>query len=180
MSNYNQIVAFGPKDSLPSGTPAKRILGAEIDPELAAIAAAIATKLDSANLATEVGTQAIIVNTNSPTANTIGFRGLPPIISNDSYTFTNGDMGRMFIHPLGAGAGDVVTIPANSSVAYPVGTTLTIVNRDTNTLSIQITSDTLILAGTTSTGARTLSQNGMATAIKIETALWLIAGPGLT
>jgi len=47
MANYTQTTFFAPKDVLPSGDPAKAILGAEVDPEFAAIAAAIATKADS-------------------------------------------------------------------------------------------------------------------------------------
>lgn len=49
MANYSQITSFGPKDALVTGNPAKLIKGTEIDPELAAISTAIATKEDSAN-----------------------------------------------------------------------------------------------------------------------------------
>lgn len=48
MSNYTQTTSFTPKDALLSGNPAKLIKGADFDVEFAAIAAAIATKLDSA------------------------------------------------------------------------------------------------------------------------------------
>lgn len=51
MSNYSQTTFFAPKDALLSGNPAKLIKGADFDPEFAAIAAAIATKLDSSNSA---------------------------------------------------------------------------------------------------------------------------------
>lgn len=46
MSDYNQTISFGAKDSLPSGNPAKRILGADVDTELGLVAAAISSKLD--------------------------------------------------------------------------------------------------------------------------------------
>lgn len=49
MSNYTQTTFFLPKDSLASGNPAKIIKGADVDPELAAISVAIATKYDSLN-----------------------------------------------------------------------------------------------------------------------------------
>src|ERR1700739_4116692 len=52
MSNYTQITFFQPKDSLASGNPAKIIKGADVDPELAAIAVAIASKADSSGSAT--------------------------------------------------------------------------------------------------------------------------------
>lgn len=51
MSNYTQVTFFAPKDALSSGNPSKLIKGAEVDPELSAIASAIATKYDSTNIA---------------------------------------------------------------------------------------------------------------------------------
>jgi hypothetical protein len=49
MSNYSQTTNFTAKDALLSGNPAKLIKGADFDVEFAAIAAAIATKLEAAN-----------------------------------------------------------------------------------------------------------------------------------
>jgi hypothetical protein len=46
-------------------------------------------------------------------------------------------------------------------------------------LSIAITSDTMTLAGTASTGTRTLAVNGIATALKLASTSWLISGTGL-
>jgi hypothetical protein len=74
------------------------------------------------------------------------------------------------------------TIPANSgggSVAFPVGTVVTFVNNTTSS-SIAITTDTMTLAGTATTGTRTLAANGIATAYKIASTSWLISGTGLT
>lgn len=50
MSNYTQTTFFAPKDLLLSGNPAKLIKGADVDPELANIATAIATKYDSTSI----------------------------------------------------------------------------------------------------------------------------------
>lgn len=97
-----------------------------------------------------------------------------------NYTLVAGDAGDLILHPTGAGAGDTFTIPSNASVPFPVGTTLTFVNRDTsNAVSIAINTDTLIFSGSTSTGTRTLGINGIATALKIESTVWLISGVGL-
>lgn len=49
MSNYTQTTFFAPKDALLSGNPAKLIKGADVDPELAAISVAIASKFDGVN-----------------------------------------------------------------------------------------------------------------------------------
>ena len=47
-------------------------------------------------------------------------------------------------------------------------------------LIIAITTDTMYLANSTSTGSRTLAQNGTATALKITSTSWIISGQGLS
>lgn len=110
----------------------------------------------------------------------IGYRTVPQNAQTGNYTAVIGDSGYHIYHASGAGAGDTYTIPANASVAYPVGTVLTFVNNDSNAVSIAITTDTMTLAGTTTTGTRTLAQNGIATAIKTTSTTWLISGTGLS
>lgn len=50
MSDYNQQTDFSIKDNLPSGDPEKKIVGADIDAELEAIASAISTKKDKTSI----------------------------------------------------------------------------------------------------------------------------------
>ena len=69
-----------------------------------------------------------------------------------------------------------VTIPANGSVAFPVGTTVVIYNNSSSDQTISITTDTLRLAGTATTGSRTLAQRGFATCIKVASTEWVITG----
>lgn len=109
-----------------------------------------------------------------------GFRGIPQNSQSGNYTCVAADAGKHILHPSGGGAGDTITIPENGSVAYEIGTTITFVNRDSNSCSIAITTDTMYLANTTTTGTRTLAQNGVATAIKVESTVWIISGTGLT
>ena len=45
---------------------------------------------------------------------------------------------------------------------------------------IAITTDTMTLVNSTTTGTRSLAQNGIATAIKVSSTGWIIAGWGLT
>lgn len=78
------------------------------------------------------------------------------------------------------GASKTFTIPANGSVAYPIGTVLNFTTDNATGVSIAITTDTLRLAGTSTTGTRTLAQYGMATAEKILSTTWLISGAGLS
>jgi hypothetical protein len=83
-------------------------------------------------------------------------------------------------HIYQTGASKTVTIPANASVAYEIGTAITIIATNATGCTVAITTDTLTLAGSTTTGSRTLAQNGVCTAIKITSTSWLISGTGLT
>lgn len=78
------------------------------------------------------------------------------------------------------GAAITTTIPANASVAFKIGTTVTFVNQGTGAQTIQITTDTLIWAQNNTAGTRTLAIGGVATALKITATAWVISGTGLT
>ena len=116
--------------------------------------------------------------TTSSTASSLGYLGLPQSATATSATLAIGDAGK---HIYVTTAGQTITIPANGTVAYPIGTTITfIAGSSATTVLIAITTDTLRLAGGTSTGTRTLSANGMATAVKVAATTWYINGTGLT
>ncbi len=95
---------------------------------------------------------------------------------NAGYTCAISDMGKCIY----ANSAGTFTIPANASVAYPLGTALSFINMNAGSCTIAITSDTLYLGGTGTTGSRTLAQYGIATAIKMTATTWLITGAGLT
>ncbi len=78
------------------------------------------------------------------------------------------------------GSAQTLTIPANGSIAFPIGTVITIINRSGNAWSIAITTDTLLWVPTGGTGTRTLANGGMCTIIKDDTQEWIISGVGLT
>ena len=73
-------------------------------------------------------------------------------------------------------------LPANASVAYPIGTGITFVNQNAaGIITISITpTDIMRLAGAGTVGDRTLAANGIATALKITATEWIISGTGLT
>lgn len=97
------------------------------------------------------------------------------------YTVALADAGKHVFHPSADTTARTFTVPANASVAFPVGTVLTFVNQDgAGTITISITSDTMRLAGAGTTGDRTLAENGIATAIKVAATEWLISGAGLS
>lgn len=113
---------------------------------------------------------------NADAAKTTGYVGMPQVILNaGNLTLSKAHAGK---HIYVTGASQTITIPANGSVPFEIGTTIVIVNANL-TSSIAITSDILRLAGTATTGTRTLNANGIATLVKIEATTWIISGNGL-
>jgi hypothetical protein len=110
----------------------------------------------------------------------IGYLNIPQNSQSAAYTTVLADAGKHIFHPVGDANTRTFTIDSNANVAYPVGTTITFVNQASQVVTIAITSDTMTLAGTTTTGSRSLAQNGVATALKITSTAWLISGTGLT
>jgi hypothetical protein len=120
-----------------------------------------------------------VANVTSDSASVAGFVGIPQNSQNGAYNVVLGDAGKHIYHPLGQAA-NTVTIPANSNVAFTIGTTITFINLSANATTIAVTSDTMYLGGTGTTGNRTLAQYGVATAVKITSTAWVISGNGLT
>lgn len=109
----------------------------------------------------------------------VGFRNTPINSQTADYTAVLADSGKTILHAISDDNARTFTIPANASVAYPVGTVISFVNL-INTVTIAITSDTMYLANDGATGSRTLAAYGMATAMKVSTTAWIISGSGLT
>lgn len=109
-----------------------------------------------------------------------GFRNIPQNSQSAAYTTVLSDAGGHLLHPAADTNARTFTIDSNANVAYPIGTAITFVNETSQVLSIAITTDTLTLAGSTTTGTRSLAQNGVATALKVTSTKWIISGTGLT
>lgn len=67
-------------------------------------------------------------------------------------------------------------LPANSSIAFGIGSLVVFYNDSGVGIPLTITTDTLRLAGTTSTGARTISPRGYAYCRKRATTEWTVSG----
>ena len=129
-------------------------------------------------------------NTNSTTtlslpepaeAATLGFLNIPQNSQSGAYTLVITDSGKQIFHPSADTTARTFTIPANSSVAFAVGTGITFINQnDAGVVTIAITNDTMRLAGAGTTGSRTLAANGIATCVKVTSTEWIISGTGLT
>jgi len=116
--------------------------------------------------------------TTSSTASSLGYLGMPQNSqSGSTYAIVIGDAGK---HLYFTGATCTATIPANSATAFPIGTTIAFICSSATTLTIAITTDTMYLGGTGTTGSRTLAAYGMATAVKVTATAWFINGTGLT
>jgi hypothetical protein len=127
-------------------------------------------------------TGAAATATTASTAASLGYLGLPQSATATTATLAIGDAGK---HIYVNTSGQTMTIPAAASVAYPIGTTITfIAGPSASTVTIAITTDTMYLVGTGTTGSRTLAAHGMATAVKVSGAsssgIWYINGSGLT
>ena len=119
------------------------------------------------------GTQAISTVTNlQPSLDAL--KTVPAQAKSAAYTLALADGGQSIDTTAN------VTIPANSAVAFPVGATIMVTNTSASSITININTDTLRLAGTATTGARTLAGYGMCTLRKVATTTWFAAGAGLT
>ena len=114
--------------------------------------------------------------TTSSTASSLGYLGLPQLSKSSAYTTVIGDAGKHIYVTATA----TITIDSNANVPYPIGTAIAFIAASGATVTIAITSDTMYLGGTGTTGSRTLAAFGMATAVKVTSTSWFINGTGLT
>lgn len=111
-------------------------------------------------------------------ASTFGPIGVPQTNNPTSpYTLTAADAGK---HIYMTTTGGTITIPASSTTNFQIGTRIMFINGGAITTTISITTDTMTLAGTATTGSRILGTNGVATAIKVTSNSWVIFGNALT
>ena len=116
-----------------------------------------------------------ITATGTIAAGTLGYRGLPQNAQTGAYTLALSDAGKQVANTTGGWV-----IPANASVAFPIGTAVVLYNDSGSSQTVSITSDTLRQAGTSNTGTRTLAQYGLATCTKVASTTWVISGAGLS
>lgn len=112
----------------------------------------------------------------------IGFRDIVQNSRSADYTLALTDRGKHIYHPAADTTARTWTIPANASVAFPIGSAITFDNDfGAGAITIAITTDTLVLVGAAgSTGSRTLATGGQCTIVKVTATRWRISGTGLT
>lgn len=114
--------------------------------------------------------------TGSPSVREIGTRGVPQNAQNSNYGFLLSDAGGHVFHD--SATPHTWTIPANASVAFPIGSAITVANNTGGgALTIAITTDTLRRGdGTAGTGNRTVGPDSVATLLKTKATEWMITG----
>jgi hypothetical protein len=110
--------------------------------------------------------------------NLVGYRNAPQTSAGASaYTLVLGDAGDHVIFTGGTTA--TLTVPTNASVAFPIGTTILVVNDNSGNLTISGAGVTFQLAAG-ATGNRTVATKGLATCLKTGTDTWYVSGAGVT
>lgn len=138
----------------------------------AAVAAATYAPINNASL-----TGTTTIQDADAASHRAGYLDVPQALKTAAYELTLADRGKSVVMN---GTSLTLTIPANAAVAFPVGTAIAIINLNATSLTVAITTDTLTLVDSVTTGSRTMSQNAIATLVKVSATAWLIGGLGVT
>ena len=174
------ITSFGTGVATFLGTPSSANLAAAVTDETGSGSLVFATSPTFVTPVLGTPTSGTLSTCTVDGTDAVGFRNTPVNSQSADYTLVLADSGKTIFHPAADNNARTFTIPANSSVAYPVGTVLTFVNLAAADVTIAITTDTMYLAGPGTTGSRTLAEYGIASAVKLASTDWLISGNGLT
>jgi hypothetical protein len=107
---------------------------------------------------------------------TIGYRDMPQITA-ANLTLIAGDAGKHYYATNTSPT--TLTIPLNSSVAFALGTVITVVNQGTGNITVAKGSTTMYLAGNSTSSNRTITSYGVGTLLKVATDTWFINGNGV-
>lgn len=105
---------------------------------------------------------------------------IPQLSKTANYTYVLAEAGFKIFHPSSDNNARTFTIPANASVAYPIGTVLSGSNHAATACTLAITTDTLIWLPTMATGSRTIAAGGKWAAEKVTSTSWEVTGVGIT
>jgi len=175
------ITSLGANVATFLGTPSSANLAAAVTDETGSGLLVFATSPTLTTPVLGTPTSGDLTNCTADGTTAVGFRSIPQNSQSAAYTLVLADSGKHIFHPSADTTARTFTIPANGSVAYPVGTAITFINQNgAGVVTIAITTDTMRLSPAGTTGSRTLAANGSATCIKITSTEWLISGSGLT
>ena len=120
--------------------------------------------------------------TSTPTALTdesIGLRSAALNTQDAVYTLVLSDSGKTIFHS--SATAHAWTVPPNSSVAYPTGTVIVLVNVGSGAVTVTRGSGVALrIAGTSTDKDVALAQHGIATLLKTATNSWYVSGAGIS
>ena len=174
------ITSFGSGVADFLGTPSSANLATAVTDETGSGALVFATSPTLVTPALGTPSSGTLSSCTVDGTDEVGFRNIPQNSQSAAYTLVLADAGKHLYHPAADANARTFTIPANASVAYPIGTAITFINMTTEVVTIAITTDTMYLSDAGTTGSRSLALYGSATAIKMTSTTWLISGSGLT
>lgn len=109
----------------------------------------------------------------------VGFRGAPQNTQDATYTLVLTDSGKTVRHT--SASTHTWTIPPNADVAYPLGTTIVLVNLGSGAVTVARGSGVALrVAGSATDANKSFAQYGLATLYKADTNSWLISGSGVS
>ncbi len=123
---------------------------------------------------------ATTIRDSAGTGYAIGYRQMPQNnqTTATTYTLVLADDGKHIY--LTGGTTNTLTVPTNASVAFTIGTVITVVNNNSGICTITGPTSGLQLANGALATTRSLATKGMATMIKVGTDLWYVSGAGVT
>lgn len=108
-----------------------------------------------------------------------GYLDAPQNLENATYQLVLSDRGKQIAHT--SASPHTWTIPANASVAFPLGTVIQFVGATgAAAVTLNITTDTLVWTPSGTTGSRTLTPPFVAAISKVTSTQWLLSGNGIT
>ena len=114
------------------------------------------------------------INDGGSSSYTVGFKELPQSTTTSGNLVLTDNGKHLYV-------GSGITVPPNSTVAFNIGTVITVINSSASTITItQGSGVTLRLTGTTSTGNRTVIGYGLCSMIKVATDTWYVSGSGVS
>lgn len=165
-----------------SGTPSITIRTGSRYDDIRNTSSGLSFRVDSSGSPKELlfasgGDLQLVAAPTSLATNSAGFRGVPQTLISSNYTPVIGNAGGMLRQSTGSPYN--ITIPPNSDVAFPVGTTLVLeIATGGGTFTILEGSGVTIyrVDGVVGSGTRTVTANSRAALIKIDTNAWDIGG----
>lgn len=104
-----------------------------------------------------------------------GWRDLPQNVQGGTYATVASDRGKSIRTSIG------INLTFAAAGTYPVGTVIVVFNSGiAGTNLLAGSGDTMVLAGTATTGTRALAPNGIATCYYGVSGFWYVSGPGVT